>query len=66
MQFVPAASDIKINLVKPGGYFVYQQLLRSEIRKSARRMHFVFCIDLRTESDYFPIQLYVSGSHNHG
>ena len=46
----------KINTLSPSGYYMYRQF---NIHNSTFCPHsciYVFCVDLRTNSDYFPIQ----------
>jgi hypothetical protein len=43
-----------VNLLKPKTYFMYHKIEHSEILCSAQH-EFVFCVDLRTNSDYFSI-----------
>jgi hypothetical protein len=35
---------------------MYRQFTIQQILRSAHTVYFVFCVDLRTNSDYFPIQ----------
>ena len=44
-------------LLKPSGYLAYRQVYRSKLLRSAHTVCiYVFCVDLRTNSDYFPVQ----------
>ena len=46
-----------LNLLKPSGYYIYTT--RFDIHKFhvlPTQCIYVFCVDLRTNSDYFPIQ----------
>jgi len=38
------------------GNYVYYQVPRSYILRPVYRFIYVFCMDLRTNSDYYPIQ----------
>jgi hypothetical protein len=46
---------------------MYHQLKHSQILRSAHTVHLcVFCVDLRTNSDYFSIQHWLTGFYNRG
>jgi hypothetical protein len=47
----PDADNIFTNL-KPGGYYTYHHVSRSEIALCAQTVFFVFCVDLRTNSKF--------------
>jgi len=49
-------SDYFLNLSKPKTYFMYHQLLHSEILCLPTECIYVFCMDLRTNKDYFSLQ----------
>jgi hypothetical protein len=42
--------------LKPGGYFTYHQVNIHKFYVLPTQCIYVFCMDLRTNSDYFPIQ----------
>jgi len=44
------------NLLKPKSYFICHQFHHSEFQYSAHNAFMCFCVDLRTNSDYFCIQ----------
>ena len=46
----------KINLLQPSGYFKYRQFNIQQFYVLPTQCICVFCVDLRTNSDYFPIQ----------
>jgi hypothetical protein len=41
---------------KPIGYYMYQQINIQQFYVLPTQCIYVFCVDLRTNSDYFPIQ----------
>jgi len=41
---------------EPGGYYVYRQFKIQQFYVLPTECIYVFCVDLRTNSDYFPIQ----------
>ena len=45
-----------INSVKPSGYYMYRQFNIQQFYVLPTQCIYVFCVDLRTNSDYFPIQ----------
>jgi hypothetical protein len=45
-----------INLLKPKTYFMYRQFNIQQFYVLPTQCIYVFCVDLRTNSDYFPIQ----------
>ena len=49
-------SDYSLNLLKPKTYFMYEQFLHSEILCLPTQCIYVFCMDLRTNNNYFPLQ----------
>ena len=53
-QFVCTISNYFFNLLKPKSFCMYHQLEHSTILRSANIC--VFCVYLRTNSNYFPIQ----------
>jgi len=42
--------------LKRNGHYMYHQVYDSQILHSATEHIYVFCVDLRTNSDYFAIQ----------
>jgi len=44
-----------INTSKPGGYYMYRQFNIQQFYVQPTQCIHVFCVDLRTNSDYFPI-----------
>jgi hypothetical protein len=42
--------------LKPSGYFMYRQVLTFANSTFCPHSVYVFCVDLRTNSDYLPIQ----------
>jgi len=45
-----------INLPKPTGYYMYHQFNIQQFYVLLTQCICVFCVDLRTNSDYFPMQ----------
>ena len=45
-----------INPVQPSGHYMYRQFNIQQFYVLAIQCIYVFCVDLRTNSDYFPIQ----------
>ena len=43
-----------INLLKPTGYVMYRQFNIQQFYVLSTQCIYVFCVDLRTNSDYFP------------
>jgi len=54
---------IYFNLLKPETYFMFPQLLQKFFILPTHCIY-VFCVDLRTNSDYFPIQHKLTGFYN--
>ena len=50
-RYVPA-----FNPSEPSGYYVYHQFNTQKFYVLPTQCIYVFCVDLRTNSDYFPIQ----------
>jgi hypothetical protein len=46
----------RVNRLKPSGYFTYRQFNTHKFYVLPTQCVYVFCVDLRTNSDYFPIQ----------
>ena len=49
-------ANIFINSLKPGGYYMYHQFNVKKFYVLPAQCIYVFCVDLRTTSDYFPKQ----------
>ena len=45
-----------INPLKPSGHYMYRQFNIQQFYDLPTQCIYVFCVDLRTNSDYFPIQ----------
>ena len=45
-----------VNPLKLGGHYMYRQFNIQQFYVLPTRCIYVFCVDLRTNSDYFPIQ----------
>jgi len=43
-------------LLKPIGHYMYHQFNIQQFHVLPTQFIYVFCVDLRTNSDYFPIQ----------
>ena len=46
----------KITGLQPSGHFIYRQFNPKKFFVQPTQCIYVFCVDLRTNSDYFPIQ----------
>ena len=46
----------KLTLVKPSGHYMYRQFNIQQFYVLPTQCIYVFCVDMRTNSDYFPIQ----------
>jgi hypothetical protein len=44
-----------INHLKPSGHYMYRQFNIQQLHVLPTQCIYVFCVDLRTNSDYFPI-----------
>jgi len=44
------------NPLKPSGHYMYHQFNIQQFYFLPTQCSYVFCVDLRTNSDYFPIQ----------
>jgi hypothetical protein len=51
-------------VLKPGGHYMYRQVNIQQLSVLPTQCTYVFCVDLRTNSDYFPIQHSLTGLHN--
>jgi hypothetical protein len=45
-----------INPLTPSGYYMYHQFNIQQFHVLPTQYIYVFCVDLRTNSDYFPVQ----------
>jgi len=54
----------RFNLLKPKTYFMYHQLQHSEILCFCPQCIYVFCVDLRTNSDLCHLQHKLIGFYN--
>ena len=50
--------------VPHSGHYMYRQCNIQQFYVLPTQCIYVFCVDLRTNSDYFPIQLYLTGLYN--
>ena len=46
----------RFNPLKPSGHYMYRQFNIQQFYVLPTQCIYVFCVDLRTNSDYFPIQ----------
>jgi len=46
----------KVNPLKPSGHYMYRQFNIQQFYVLPTQIIYVFCVDLRTNSHYFPIQ----------
>ena len=44
------------NPLMPSGYYMYHQFSNQHFYDLPTQCIYVFCVDLRTDSDYFPVQ----------
>jgi len=49
-------SIVLLNRLKPGGYYMYHQFNNHKSYVLPTQCIYVFSMDLRTNSDYFPVQ----------
>ena len=59
MQLSVIAQEYKFKLFKPsnpGGHYMYRQFNIQQFYVLPTHCIYVFCVDLRTNSDYFPVQ----------
>jgi len=50
--------------LKPSGHYIYRQFNIQQLYVLPTQCIYVFCVDLRTNSDYFPIQHELAGLSN--
>ena len=55
--------EIIISL-QPSGHYMYRQFKVHKSYFLPTHCIYVFCVDLRTNSDYFPIQYWLTGFYN--
>jgi hypothetical protein len=55
---------IYITSLKPSGQYIYHQLNIQQLYILPTQCIYVFCVVLRTTSDYFPIQHQLTGFYN--
>jgi len=53
-----------INPSKPTGHYMYHEFNNQQFYVLPAQCVYVFCVDLRTNSDYFPLQHLLTGFHN--
>ena len=53
-----------INHLLPSGHYMYHQFNIEQFYVLPTHCIYVFCVDLRTNSHYFPIQHYLTGLYN--
>jgi len=46
----------RLNNLKPSGHYIYRQFNIQQLYVLPTQCIYMFCVDLRTNSDYFPIQ----------
>ena len=51
-------------ILKPSGHYMYHQFNIQQFCVLPTQCIYVFCVDLRTNSDYFPIQHWLTGFYN--
>ena len=54
MYLTVAVSNV--NFLKPNTHYMYHQFNTQQFPVLPTQCIYVFCVDLRTNSDYFPIQ----------
>jgi len=52
------------NHLKPSGHYMYHQYNIHKFYVLPTQCIYVFCVDLRINSDYFPIQHYLTSFYN--
>jgi len=53
---VTSPREFIVNPSQPGGHYMYRQFNIQQFHVLPTQCIYVFCVDLRTHSDYFPIQ----------
>jgi len=53
-----------ITSLELSGHYMYHQLNIQQFSVQPTQCIYVFCVDLRTNSDYFPIQHYLTGLYS--
>ena len=59
-----SCSEVLFYLVKSSGHHMYHQFNIQQFYVLPTQCIYVFCVDLRTNSDYFPIQHKLTGFYN--
>ena len=54
----------RIHSLKPSGHYMYRQFNIQQLYVLSTQCIYVFCVDLRTNSHYFPIQHTLTGLYN--
>ena len=57
-------SSVKLNPLKPSGHYMYRQFNIQQFYVLPTQCICVFCVDLRTNSDYFPTQYQLTGFYD--
>ena len=52
------------NTLQPSGHYMYRQFNIQQFNFLPTQYIYVFCVDLRTNSDYFLTQHYLTGFYN--
>jgi len=55
-SFITKKNPLTIKPLKPSGHYMYHQFNIKHSYVLPTQCIYVFCMDLRTNSDYFPIQ----------
>jgi len=53
-----------VKSLQPSGYYMFYQFNIQQLYVLYTQCIYVFCVDLRTNSDYFPIQHSLTGLYN--
>ena len=61
---VATESTSLLNPLQSSGHYMYRQFIIQQFYVLPTQCIYVFCVDLRTVSDYFPIQHYLTGFCN--
>jgi hypothetical protein len=56
IYFESLSLNDEINILEPSGHYMYHQFNIQQFLVLPIQCIYVFCVDLRTNSDYFPIQ----------
>ena len=52
---------MEINALQPSGHYMYHQFNIQQFYDLPTHCVYVFCVDLRTNSDYFTVQHWLTG-----